>query len=136
METPARFEHLSKALRLLREQRGWSQKELATVAGMSGAMLSNYETAEKQPSLASLGRLLDALGVYLGGLDDALEQVGDEPLADRRASIAWGAAAPPPRSDVERIVDVLLRRVEAGGDLRAGLHEVIDGLQRICRAVE
>lgn len=63
----------------LRERAGLSQKELAARAGITPAMLSNYETGVKAPSLQSLGRILDALDLYLGSLDDALDLINERP---------------------------------------------------------
>lgn len=81
----ARFQRLGSAIVLLRERAGLSQKELADRAGITAAMLSNYETGAKAPSLKSFERVLDALDVYLGSLDDALDVVNSRPVRSRTA---------------------------------------------------
>lgn len=87
-QSPAtdRFHRLGPTIVTLRERAGLSQKELAARAGITPAMLSNYETGVKAPSLQSLGRILDALDVYLGTLDDALDLVNSRPPRRRATS--------------------------------------------------
>lgn len=70
----ARFDRLGLVLSMLRMKRGESQKTLARRAGLTASMVSCFEKGTKKPSLDSLGRLLDALGVELGELDRALEE--------------------------------------------------------------
>lgn len=69
----ARFDRLGEVLITLRERAGLTQKELARRAGITPGMLSGYENGSKEPTLQSLGSLLDALDLYLGTLDDALD---------------------------------------------------------------
>jgi len=63
---------LGPALRRLRMARGLRQYEAAEKAGVTKAMLSAYETGKRRPSLKTLDRLLDAIGVDLGDLHRAL----------------------------------------------------------------
>jgi transcriptional regulator with XRE-family HTH domain len=51
----------------LRNQRGWTQKELARRAGMRPARLSTLEAGSKKPNLPEFARLAEELGV---GLDE------------------------------------------------------------------
>ena len=66
------FAGLGRALRRLRIRRGASQRQLGTAAGVTRPMISTCERGSTQPSVATLGRLLDALGVTLGELERAL----------------------------------------------------------------
>ena len=53
-------------LKEMRERRGLSQTELATIAGVSARMISKYETGERQITRAEVGtviRLATALKV-------------------------------------------------------------------------
>ncbi len=68
----AAFEGLGKALRWLREQRLMKQYQAAEAAGVTKAMLSAYETGKQRPTLDTLERLLDGLGVGLSDLADIL----------------------------------------------------------------
>jgi transcriptional regulator with XRE-family HTH domain len=61
--TSGMFAGLGSTLRLLREQAGLSQGELARNAGMGKSQISKYESGKEFPRLESLERLLDALGV-------------------------------------------------------------------------
>ena len=109
----ARFDRVGAALVMLRERAGLSQKELAEMAGITPAMLSNYETGTKSPSLRSFGQILDALDVSLGALDDALDVVNvrafrreppndprDEPIegVDLARFLGTGRRPLPPRT--------------------------------------
>lgn len=46
----------------LREQRGWSQRELAERAGMKQPQLARLETGQVEPKLDTLQRLAKAMG--------------------------------------------------------------------------
>ncbi len=46
----------------LREQRGWSQRELADRAGMKQPQLARLETGQVEPKLDTLQRLAQAMG--------------------------------------------------------------------------
>ena len=51
-------------VRALREERGWSQEQLARLAGVPGSWLSMVELGvSDQPSAESLSRLADAFGI-------------------------------------------------------------------------
>jgi transcriptional regulator with XRE-family HTH domain len=60
-------------LRAIREQRGYSQDELARRTGLQASAISHFETGTRKPSFENLRRLADALEVttdYLLGRDD------------------------------------------------------------------
>jgi transcriptional regulator with XRE-family HTH domain len=83
-----RFDELARTLRLVRVERGRPQAEIAAAARISKSMLSKYETGSQIPTLATLDRLLEALGLSLTELEQRLaasrelaEQGGDpQPL--------------------------------------------------------
>lgn len=77
MNDPRRVEvALARNLRDWRTRRGWSQAELATRAGLSKGMLVQVEQAQTNPSIATLCKLANALGVAL----PRLVEVDDEPV--------------------------------------------------------
>jgi len=51
-----------RELMALREQRGWSQRELADRAGMKQPQLARLETGQVEPRLDTLQRLAMAMG--------------------------------------------------------------------------
>jgi transcriptional regulator with XRE-family HTH domain len=55
-------------LAALREQRGLTQVELGTRAGIASASVSHFETGQRTPTLATLVKLADALGTSLDAL--------------------------------------------------------------------
>lgn len=88
MNDPHRIEAaLAKNLREWRAKRGWTQAELAGRAGLSKGMLVQVEQAQTNPSIATLCKLANALGVAL----PRLVEVADEPEVRRvtRDEVAW-----------------------------------------------
>jgi transcriptional regulator with XRE-family HTH domain len=61
-------------LRRARRRREWSQAEYARRAGIPASQLCAYERSTKQPSAATLARLLAVAGVSLGLADNRFEQ--------------------------------------------------------------
>jgi ribosome-binding protein aMBF1 (putative translation factor) len=58
---------LGRAVRDLREQRGWSQTRLAQAAGMTRSTVARFEAGGPVPTLAVLERIAWALDVELSG---------------------------------------------------------------------
>jgi transcriptional regulator with XRE-family HTH domain len=88
MNDPRRVEAaLARNLREWRTKRGWSQAELATRAGLSKGMLVQVEQAQTNPSIATLCKLANALGIAL----PRLVEVDDEPVVRKvtAADVAW-----------------------------------------------
>lgn len=50
-------------LRELREQKGVTQKEVATAVGCTSTVYSRYERGEREPDITTLCRLADYFGV-------------------------------------------------------------------------
>lgn len=128
-----RFENLHKALRLLRRRDGRSQVEVAEAAGISAAMLSNYEKGTKTPTMASLGKILDALGVPLQRLEEALDLVNDRPLPVDGAAFD---RRPPAPSEPPAIPRLLTDGGELASELEVGLYEISRGFGRLQARVE
>lgn len=70
------FHQLGPALRHLRQIRGKKQLEIAAEAEVTRGMLSSYENGHQEPTLTTLGRILDALGVDLAELQWAMTLTG------------------------------------------------------------
>lgn len=56
---------LGRTVRALREQRGWSQTQLAAAAGMTQSAVARFEAGGTVPSLRVLDRLAQALDAEL-----------------------------------------------------------------------
>lgn len=71
-------------LRAVREQRGYSQEDLAKRAGMQPSAVSHFETGARKPSFDNLRRLADALEVttdyLLGRVADSTGLAAPEQL--------------------------------------------------------
>jgi len=61
---------LAKNLTRLRDEKGWSQEELADQAGLHRTYVSGIERCVRNPTLLILERLAKALKVSLGTLVD------------------------------------------------------------------
>lgn len=99
-----------RRLRRAREEKGWSQADLAARAGLQQSALSHYENATRRPSFANLRRLARALDVstdYLVGQSThrsgQRSPAGDD-LADQIARLR-----PADREVVRALVASLLR---------------------------
>ena len=88
----ADLEPFGRALRTLREARKLTQAELARQAGVSAAMISNYENGKETPSLRSLCRILAALACDFSDLDRALTLIR-EPIDPASAAALRQVAA-------------------------------------------
>jgi transcriptional regulator with XRE-family HTH domain len=76
---------LATSLRVLREARSLTQKELAEASGIERNTISKYENGWIQPSRGKLGKMLAALGVDYAGLEEAerfITRLGGEPAAE------------------------------------------------------
>lgn len=119
----------------MREKEGLRQYETARAAGVTKAMLSAYETGKQSPSLASLEKILDALGSDLTGLTRALDHVNE-----RRPHPPGSASVPTPAglagSDVKSILgveDVPPEEEEALARMLDGFHRLLRYLHRAGR---
>jgi transcriptional regulator with XRE-family HTH domain len=96
-------------LRDLREERGWTQRELDSRLGILQSKLSKYESGTHQPSLRTLVRMANLFGVST----DYLLTGSETP-------------APPLRDD--RLLD-RFRRLGAGGEeMRAIVLSILDAM--------
>ncbi len=70
-------------LRSLREQQGWSQRELGRRSGVGETMIAKYERGETEPSGVVVRLLAETLNVstdYLfGTTDDPRRYIADDP---------------------------------------------------------
>lgn len=79
------FELLHRALRMARAARGMTQGELASKAGVTQPMLSSVERGGSSPTLETLEKILEALGMDLADLDRylMLANEANRPRADK-----------------------------------------------------
>lgn len=86
-------------LKSLREGKGWSQKQLAEVAGISQQAIAHWELGDREPSATNLFALCRALGVgcevFAG---DAAPETPAEPTPSRPRGRPKKDDAPGPSS--------------------------------------
>ncbi len=95
---------IGRTLRAARRRAGLTQAELARRAGTSQAAVSAYESSAKQPSVATLDRLLALAGARLG--------VERDPAPVLRPSAAQHARAARTLADVLSLAEALPTRHE------------------------
>jgi transcriptional regulator with XRE-family HTH domain len=66
---PVGKEELALVLTILRTVRGWNQEGLARASETGNSAISEYERGRKLPELATLERLLGAMGYPLAAVD-------------------------------------------------------------------
>ncbi len=65
---------LGELIRRLREQRGWSQEELANETGFGRSFTSSIERGTKDVRISTLVRLANIFGIHLRQLFDGDNQ--------------------------------------------------------------
>jgi transcriptional regulator with XRE-family HTH domain len=100
---------LGARLRGLREERGWSQRELGRRLGVLQSKLSKYESGTHQPSLRTL--------VHIASL-----------YAVSTDYLLTGAELPAPPLRDERLLDRFRRLGAAGEELRLIVLSILDAL--------
>jgi transcriptional regulator with XRE-family HTH domain len=145
-------QHLGKALKWLRSQRGWAQKELASAAGITRSMVSSYESGKQSPTLTTVDKIMTALEADLCDLHRAVEHVNGRPMTvhelsahfrgqarspkvsrrKRPGSDKVGAEVPEPAgAQGEQLLSDDLER--ALSDTVAGVNDAVAGVHRLLR---
>ena len=97
----AAFEQLARALRLLREHRGLTQRELADAIESPLKQINAYENGRQRPRIETLERILAAVGADAMVLADTMAglaraEAGEAEAPGAAAEGASPAAATPP----------------------------------------
>ncbi len=119
-----RFDHVPEALRLLREQRGYSQRRVAEALGVEASLVGSWERGKRLPSPDRFFQLVELFDLDLGDLDDALEVTGGPPRRGRRRGLAAAELTP------RRLARLLL-----GGDGRSAFDPVENELAKLLEAL-
>lgn len=80
-----RMDSVGRALRVLREERELTQRQVAEALGLRASVISSWECGKTAPSLARFGQLADLFALDLGDLDDVLAIVEGQPHRRRRS---------------------------------------------------
>lgn len=87
-------ESLGARVRILRQQRRLTLRELSAQTGLSESFLSQFERGSTQASISSLRRISSALGVAMSDLFDSQNNRGNGVLrAEERPTIPFGENA-------------------------------------------
>lgn len=86
---------IGQRLKKIRIDRGLSQRELATRAGLTNGTISLIETDKTSPSVASLKSLLDAIPISMAEFFGALEEPDTQKIFYRASEFKQVAPAGP-----------------------------------------
>jgi transcriptional regulator with XRE-family HTH domain len=117
------LEGLGPALRLLRRRSGKTQREIAKAAGISKNLLSNWETGATHPSMESLAKTLDVLGVDLLDLHNTIRLRGGRPAE------GYPAASPLPAVLAGGATDPLVLLLEKAPEIALWFLQLFSTLQ-------
>lgn len=122
-----RFHHLPEALRLLREQRGYSQRRVAEALGVEASLVGSWERGKRLPPPDRFFQLADLYDLDLGDFDDALEIAGG-PVRRRRQS-----GLTPDELDPRRLARRMLDREQrlAFDPVENDLFNVLEALSKL-----
>lgn len=81
---------VGKALRLLRTQHGYNQVELCERTGLTSSRMSRYESGHTVPTLPTVHRILQGLGVSFAEFQEALDRVAPADSPGRKTRPAKG----------------------------------------------
>lgn len=117
---------IARRMRALREARGWSLTTLGREAGLSKTIVATIESGNGNPSLETLLRLADALGITLGSLIATEQRPGAQAVRLEDAEFVASESGLRSRSlwsdGRDRRVETLELLIEAGVEYRAAPH--------------
>ncbi len=80
-------EQLGQRVRQLRQAKGLSARDLAARSGLTAAYISRLENAKLSPTIATLGRLVAAMGETITNLFTEVQDTGPVVRANERAPL-------------------------------------------------
>ena len=107
------FENFRLNLKFYRENRGWSQSQLAIQANSSNGMIGNIESGRAKPSFDSIVRIAEALSIHPADLflREASKQADIEAFCKYSQLISTLNSIPEaPRSSIELMITDLGRK--------------------------
>ncbi|MDQ6996977.1 MAG: helix-turn-helix domain-containing protein [Mariprofundus sp.] len=126
---PIPMNDIANKIRFLREQQGLSQRSLADAAGISASSLSQLESGQSSPSVATLEKLADGLGKNVAAFFlDSVEDTDVEIFAldERKAVALKGGSRFVPLTAQHRPAgfEPMLVQLEPGGKLDEALYGI------------
>jgi transcriptional regulator with XRE-family HTH domain len=130
---------VARNIRGLRTARGWSLDQLASRSGVSKGMLVHLEQARTNPSLGTLCKLAETLGISLAGLIELHDTPRVQVMAPEATVRLWtgghgGWADLLVGSDVRDHVELWTWRMEPGETLGSPAH--LAGTQEMLHVLE
>ena len=95
---------IGERLRAYRNQKGWSQEELAERAGFHPTYIGQLERGEKNATIESISRVSVALGIPLSVL---FENLSVRPVQDGIPSKCYEIIQKQPLKDQEALLELL-----------------------------
>lgn len=94
-------------IRELLDQRQWSIYRLAQVSGINPSTLGNLFTRNNVPTIPTLERICDALGITLAEFFSEENALSPEEQLDKRMEKKWAALAPAQKLLLLQLMDQL-----------------------------
>lgn len=97
-------------IKILAEERGWSQYELAQKAGLTHSTVSNLYYRNNTPTLPTLEALCTAFGITMAQFfyegDGVIELSEDQ----KRILSLWGSLSEAERNALSNLIEIVLKR--------------------------
>ncbi len=106
---------VSKKIKYYRECLGWSQERLALEADLDPSFVGRIERGQANPTVSTVGKIIDAMGVSVTEFFDEKDTQEVEP-AFKRIEIQLKSLSSKERTEVADIITKIV-------DLSKGLHE-------------
>lgn len=97
----------ARLIRFARQRQNWTQAELARRVGMPASQLCAYESCAKQPSAATLDRILRAAGLELAARTREMQRPAGGVESQLQLADEWHRQRKQELEDVLALADVL-----------------------------
>ena len=120
---------LSVRIRALREARGWTQRDLAALLGLSQSVVTGWEAQRTLPTLSTVLLLVEVLGVGVESL------LGDVDRREQLGARLWSALGQSPlaRDSIVEILEIVVAVLELPQEAREaalGSLRMVSGVAR------
>lgn len=112
------------ALAALRKRKGFTQSTLAEAIGVEQPTIQRWESGKREPDLAALHQLADALGVTAGQLLDGSALAISGPRLFVKGVVAAGLWRPAIEASPDR--RVIIVRTDENGQCEATVKELVE----------
>ncbi|MDE6034846.1 MAG: helix-turn-helix domain-containing protein [Ruminococcus sp.] len=103
---------VGERIRYHRLQRGMSQEKLALMAGINPAFLGHLERGLKSPTMTTLDKIIDALGLNYSEFFDDTVHPEDTESRKFYTDMIYGCIKRLPDEKLKMVADIMLKLIE------------------------